>query len=48
MVKVKEREAIAHALTVDSNCQWSCALCLDWKGQGGEGKWSVREHLASK
>ncbi|KAM5534511.1 hypothetical protein V8D89_011843 [Ganoderma adspersum] len=35
MVKVKEREAITHALTVDSDCQWSCALCLNWKGQGG-------------
>ncbi len=46
MPKVKEREAVAHALTVESDCLWSCALCVDWKGRGGEGK--VRKHLASK
>ncbi|PIL24837.1 hypothetical protein GSI_12723 [Ganoderma sinense ZZ0214-1] len=48
MIKVKEREAIAHALTADSNCQWSCVLCVDWKGCGGEGKRRIREHLASE
>ncbi len=46
MAKVKEREAIAHALTVDSDCWWSCALCVDWQGWGGEG--DVRKHLASE
>ncbi|KAM5534510.1 hypothetical protein V8D89_011842 [Ganoderma adspersum] len=46
MAKVKEREAVAHTLTADSDCWWSCALCANWKGQGSGGK--VREHLASE
>ncbi|PIL24836.1 hypothetical protein GSI_12722 [Ganoderma sinense ZZ0214-1] len=46
MPKVKECEAVAHALTVDSDCVWSCALCVDWKGRGKGGK--VREHLISE
>ncbi|KAI1790226.1 hypothetical protein LXA43DRAFT_891288 [Ganoderma leucocontextum] len=44
MARVKEREAVAHVLSVDSDCWWSCALCVKWKGRGGD----VRKHLASE
>ena len=49
MARVERLEVVAHdALTVDSNWQRSCALCVGWPGEGGKGKWSVREHLASE
>lgn len=46
MGRVRELEAAKHALSVDSECWWACALCVDWKGWGGKG--DVRAHLASE
>ncbi|KAI1796802.1 hypothetical protein LXA43DRAFT_879509 [Ganoderma leucocontextum] len=46
MARVKVREAVAHALSADSRCCWSCALCVKWEGWGD--KEIVRKHLASE
>lgn len=45
MAKVKELESVAHALSIDSDCCWSCALCVKWTGRGSA---MIREHLASE
>ncbi|PIL24846.1 hypothetical protein GSI_12732 [Ganoderma sinense ZZ0214-1] len=44
LARVKELEAVSHVLSIDSDCWWSCALCVNWKGW----KESVRNHLASE